>query len=295
MTQENENLKQETDDKGVSDNIKEVKDETSSLPQLNTFAPPSVSNSNDFSDIALAVKHLQEIQMLAQVFIKGGLCPIKNESDFTIAVITGKQLNLPFTTAITNIFPINGKPGMSAHLMRGLLLQNGITFNKDNDFEEIFAYYEGVKDAEGNIVAKKIKKAGTNEEVPIQRGLDFLSNIDQTKYAVGNKAKNRGTQYTFIRKVKQIDGTYSDVKVVSKFTMVDANIAQLDTGVNWTKYPQRMCDARAFSIGAREIASDVLFGMMSLSELADANNVPYTITESLEEEIIQDAVVVETK
>lgn len=63
------------------------------------------------------------------------------------------------------------------------------------------------------------------------------------------------------------------IKVVSKFTMVDANIAQLDTGVNWTKYPQRMCDARAFSIGAREIASDVLFGMMSLSELADANNV----------------------
>lgn len=285
MSETENNQPNEKVEQGVDDKVNN-KSELS----LHQTSAPSLS-SNDFSEVSNAVAHLKEIKQLAEVFIKGGLCPIKNENDFTIAVITGKQLNLPFTTSINNIFPVNGKPGMSAHLMRALLLQNGISFNKDNDFEEIFVYYEGVKDAEGNLVAKKIKVG--DKEVPVPRGTDFLSNIDQTKYIVGNQAKNRGTKYTFTRKLKQIDGSYKDIKVVSKFTMVDAVTAQLADGVNWTKYPQRMCDARSFTAGAREIASDILFGMMSLSELADANNVPYTITDSLEEEIIQDAVIVE--
>lgn len=52
------------------------------------------------------------------------------------------------------------------------------------------------------VILQQKLKAGTNEEVPIQRGLDFLSNIDQTKYAVGNKAKNRGDTIYFYKKSK---------------------------------------------------------------------------------------------
>ena len=286
---ENKNLSKDELEQGDLNKTKEVDNSKMFQPSLaSNSTPPSLSN--DFSEVSQAVAHLAEIKQLAEVFIKGGLCPIKNESDFTIAVITGKQLKLPFTTSINNIFPVNGKPGMSAHLMRALLLTNGIVFNKDNDFEEIFTYYEAVKDAEGNLTVKKIKTG--DKELPIPRGTDFLSNIDQSKYVVGNKAVNKGTQYTFTRQLRQLDGSYKDIKVVSSFTMVDAQTAQLADGTNWSKYPQRMCDARAFTIGAREIASDILFGMMSLSELGDTYNVPYTITDDLQEEIIQEAVIV---
>ena len=94
------------------------------------------------------------MKQLASVFVKGGLCPIKKEEDVIIAIITGNQLGLPYTTSINNIFPINGKPGMSAHLIRALLLQNGIVFNKDYDFEPMYQYYEGDLDANGKLVSE---------------------------------------------------------------------------------------------------------------------------------------------
>jgi hypothetical protein len=53
-----------------------------------------------------------------------------------------------------------------------------------------------------------------------------------------------------------------------------------------------MCDARAFTAGAREIASDIIFGMYSINELADTYDIPYTITDTLEESIVHDAVII---
>ena len=55
---------------------------------------------------------------------------------------------------------------------------------------------------------------------------------------------------------------------------------------NWTNYPARMCDARAFTSGAREIGSDITLGILSLSEMADTTTINYSISSTLEEAVI---------
>ena len=262
------------------------------LEPINTLTTPSAPTKDDFAGIAAAVKHLEAMKQLASVFVKGGLCPIKKEEDVIIAIITGNQLGLPYTTSINNIFPINGKPGMSAHLIRALLLQNGIVFNKDYDFEPMYQYYEGDLDANGKLVARKIEVAGKDKPQPILRGVATLDKIDETKYVAGRVEVDRVTQYTFTRMLKQANGEFKEIKVVSSFKMSEANTAGLLGKDNWKNYPVRMCDARAFTAGAREIASDIIFGMYSINELADTYDIPYTITDTLEEAIVQDAVIV---
>lgn len=292
---EQENLNNGVSNKGVSDsanqNLKDLSNDKS-LEKINTITTPVAPKQNDFSELAAAVKHLEQMKQLASVFVKGGLCPIKKEEDVIIAIITGNQLGLPYTTSINNIFPINGKPGMSAHLIRALLLQNGIVFNKDYDFEPMYQYYEGDLDANGKLVARKIEVAGKDKPQPILRGVATLDKIDETKYVAGRVEVDRVTQYTFTRMLKQANGEFKEIKVVSSFKMSEANTAGLLGKDNWKNYPVRMCDARAFTAGAREIASDIIFGMYSINELADTYDIPYTITDTLEEAIIQDAVIV---
>jgi hypothetical protein len=245
--------------------------------------------SEDFSTVRGAVAQLDDIDRLAEKFIGGALCPIKNKSDFTIAVITGNQLQLPFVTSINNIFPINGKPAMSTHLIRALLIKGGVTFNKDYDNEPMFNFFEGVKDAEGNLVAKKVKgkdSAGNEIEMPILRGCATLDQIDKEKYVPGNKEADRLTQYTFERMIKRPDGSFKTMTVVSRFKISEAYNAGLITESDksaWNKYPARMLDARASTIGGREIAPDIIFGMHSISELADANGMTYSMSDGMEE------------
>lgn len=275
----NETPNEEVIQKGVDEKNKAIQ-------AYNPTSTPTVT-SQDFSSVEYAVAQLENINRLAEVFVKGALCPLKNVSDITIAIITGNQLGLPFMTSINSIYPINGKPAMSTHLIRALLLQKGITIKKDFDFEPMFAFYEG-EIVEGKLVAKKIKtknNAGQEIEIPVQRGIAPISLIDTTKYVVGNKEVDRITQFTFERRLRQEDGTYKDMTVVSRFTMQDATRAGLTDKDNWIKYPPRMLDARASMVGSREIASDILFGMQSISELADANNIKYTMNENLEETI----------
>ena len=292
MTDMNENLNKGIEKEGVRDviNEEEAIKSNANAPSVisNNISAPAVPNSDDFSEIAEAVKYLDNMKTLAKVFIGGGLCAIKNESDFIIAIITGKQLGLPYTTSVNNIFPIKGKPAMSVHLMRALLLQKGVFFSKDYDYEPMYAYYEAETDeTTGKLVAKKLA------DKAIQRGVETSDKIDETKFVAGRKEVDRITQYTFKRMLKQLDGSYKELVLVSKFRMSDAATAGLLDGKdNWSNFPARMCDARAFATGSRECASDILFGMMSINELADANGVAYTITDSLEEEVIQDAEIV---
>lgn len=291
---EQENLNNGVIDKGVSDGVEQKLndlEQDKSLQKVNTISTPVAPKQDDFSGLASAVKHLEQMKQLAGVFVKGGLCPIKKEEDVIIAIITGNQLGLPYTTSINNIFPINGKPGMSAHLIRALLLQNGIVFNKDYDFEPMYQYYEGELDANGKLIAKKIEVAGKEKPQPILRGVAPIDKIDETKHVAGRVEVDRITQYTFTRMLKQANGEYEKIKVVSSFKMSEANTAGLLGKDNWKNYPVRMCDARAFTAGAREIASDIIFGMYSINELADTYDIPYTITDTLEESVIQEAVI----
>lgn len=244
--------------------------------------PTSLSTTtDDFSTIRGAVEQLENMKKLAEVYITGGLSPIKSVGDFVIAVITGNQLGLPFTISINNIFPINGKPAMSVHLIRALLLKAGITFEKTKDMSPVHQYYLTVeKDGK-----REVKKDGGGN--PILGGLDLYENINKDIYMVNPKPSNKVTEYVFTRMIRQIDGSYFKQRAKGSFSIQESINAGLSEKDNYKNYPARMLDARAFMIGAREIAADIIFGLYSVNELADANNIKYNIDESMNETIIE--------
>jgi len=58
-------------------------------------------------------------------FVPNGLRGKDNGAKVAAAILTGRELGLPPMTALASIHMINGKPGISAEMMRGLVLQAG--------------------------------------------------------------------------------------------------------------------------------------------------------------------------
>lgn len=279
---ENENVKQtEEREVGVSNTLPATSARDSDVTSL-------MSATDDFQYIEKLSQQMENLQKIGEVFVKGTLCAAKTIPDFVVATITGQQLKLPMMTSVNNIINISGKSALATHLMRALILRAGITYEKVCDFTPMYVYYEGEKDPDnpGQLRAKKIKaNAEDLKGTPIPRGMGTLEDMDDTKFVAGRAEVDRVTKYVFTRMLRQSDGSYKEMKVTSYFTMGDASKAGLLDKDNYQKYPARMLDARAFAIGAREIGSDVLFGMYTIAEIADANGVSYAMSESFNEEV----------
>lgn len=259
--------------------VKEKVGEESKTVQImevnkNYLPSPTVLQNDGFSQVRQANQALEEIKALAAVICKSKLSPLKTVEDVTLAIITGQQYGFNFMNSVANIFPINGKPTLSVHLHRALILNAGIFFKKDYDFEPMFIYIQTDKDG-------KVLKNGENQPYI----LGTFTKDNAPAYSVtNNKAVDRITQYTFKRQLKQPDGTFEKLEVVSRFKM--SNATHLMEKDNWINYPERMLDARAFGIGSKEIGADILFGIYTISELADTYNIPYVIDENLQETIL---------
>lgn len=232
------------------------------------------SEENSFALVKQTAEHLKYIREIAEELVRSSLCPFKKVEDAMLAIITGQQYNFPFMTSINNIYVVNNRSAMSTHLHRALIIQHKIMFKKIYNYEPIYKF-----------VIKKDKGDGIKENIPI--GIGTLAE-KQEGWVAGTEPVDRITKYKFTRLIKQIDGSFEKLETESEFKLSDATQAGLSTKDNWKNFPQRMLDARAFSIGAKEIGSDVLLGIYTISELADLNNTPYTISPNLEEEIIRD-------
>jgi hypothetical protein len=225
---------------------------------------PTTQNNTFTSDLIV-------LQKYAEYAVTSGLCPLKKNSDVVQAILTGRELGLSPIVSINNIFPIAGKPAISTHIIKGLLITNDILFEKSIDYKPVYGYLKEVKNDKGEV-----------KQVPAGSGFleDKPSEFKQTPSPI-----DYITEYTFSRIKKRIDGSFKEIISSSRFSMKDAQIAELLDKDVWKKYPKRMLEARAFIIGAREIASDIIFGMYSVNELADSNNVEYNISANLEESV----------
>ena len=83
------------------------------------------------------------------------------------------------------------------------------------------------------------------------------------------------TEYEFTR-FKRIYGKIVETHAVGHFSYTEANTADLFTKDTFKKYTRIMIGHRAFMYGARDIASDILMGVMSDDELSEVfvNSVP---------------------
>ena len=192
------------------------------------------------------------------------------------------QYNFPFMTSINNIYPINGKPSMSTHLHRALVLKHKIFFQKTEDFVPVYQFGLLASDGKSfDMVEQNIK--GVIKKIPRQLKTGTLAEKGDNFGII--KEVDRVTKYKFIRYLEMPDKSFEKLEIFSEYKMSDADKAGLLEKDNWIKHPQYMLDARAFSKGSREIASDILLGIYTINELADDANVSYTVSSSLEETV----------
>lgn len=83
------------------------------------------------------------------------------------------------------------------------------------------------------------------------------------------------TEYKFTR-YKEICGKTVEIHSVGHFSYSEANVAGFFEKDTYKKYARIMIGHRAFSLGAKEIASDILMGVMETSELKLVEDVPIT-------------------
>lgn len=85
-------------------------------------------------------------------------------------------------------------------------------------------------------------------------------------YRIPNKAVDFITAYEITRIVKN-----KEVTSIGRFSYSDAVQAEMFEKDSYKKYPRILIGHRAFTLAARDIASDILFGVMETTELKITN------------------------
>lgn len=237
---------------------------------------------------------------------KGG---IKSIADGLAILARAQDLQLPFTTCIEHIHVINGKTGIDIHIIKSLLSRAGIVWKCTKDYVPQYQYTDGnTIYIETQIpqycvkcrTAKEAIEATTDDIVgiyPVQWFTDLKGNIynefevsDKCVKAVNRqhalKIANEGkfpiiripaqpvdyvTEYEFTRS-RTINGKKVIQTAISHYSHSEALSAGLFDKDTYKKYPRILISHRAFTLGARDIASDLLMGSMETTELKIINN-----------------------
>lgn len=236
---------------------------------------------------------------------------IKSIPDGLSVLMRAQDLQLPFSTCIEHIHVINGKTGVDVHIIKTLLLRAGVTWECTKDYTPQYQYTDGnTVYLETQLpdycvkcrTAEDAIKATTDDIVgvyPVHWYMDLKGNIynefqvsDKCVKAINKthaqKLVSEGkypiirvpaqpidyvTEYEFSRCIKQIDGSVRKMTAKSRFSYSEAQAADLFTKETYKKYARVLIGHRAFTLGARDIASDVIMGVMEKSELQIIENV----------------------
>ncbi len=244
---------------------------------------------------------------------KGGLTSVE---DGLAMLMRAQDLKLPFSTCLEHIHVINGKTGVDIHVIKALLLRAGtISWECTKDYVPLYEYTDGnsvyVEDKLPSyaIKCKSKKEADIKNKEAIDNGIDelyvypvmYFKGYDNNIYKsyqwhsalaialnaahaaelqkvgkipifrIPNQPIDYVTEYVFKRK---INGT--EMTAIGKFTYSEALVAGLFDKDTYVKYGRILIGHRAFSYGARDVASDLLFGVMETTELKIVNGMSIT-------------------
>ena len=142
-----------------------------------------------------------------------------------------------------------------------------------NIYDNVYVYpVKWYQDFSGNIYKDyqlNTSKFGIAANKP--QAMEIQKNGKIPVYRIPNKPIDYITEYEFSRKING-----KEVTACGKFTYLEALAADLFTKDTYKKYPRILISHRAFTYGARDIASDVLFGVMETSELKITYGAPLT-------------------
>lgn len=232
---------------------------------------------------------------------KGG---IKSVNEGLAVLMRANDLQLPFSSCIEHIHVINGKTGVDIHIVKSLLSRAGIVWETTKDYVPQYQYTDGntiynETQLPQYVVkcrsAKEAEEKTTDEVVgiyPLRYYQDLKGNIFN-EFQVGEKwvkATNKFhamkliqegaypviripatpidyvTEYSFTR-YRTVLGKEIVTHAKGHFSFTEAQTAEFFSKDTYKKYARIMIGHRAFMLGARDIASDIIMGVMSTDEL----------------------------
>lgn len=239
---------------------------------------------------------------------------IKSIGDGIAIMQRANDLGLPFSTCVEHIHVINGKTGVDVHIIKALLLKaGGITWKQTKDMTPLYKYTDGSNvylehqlPLQCRIVASKEKAEAIKD--PDVIGVWMLKTYQDLKGNVFNEFEINDNCIIALNKIQAVnlakDGKYPIISIpqppydyiteyeftrrriwngkeivsncTSHFNYSEAVKAEFFTKDTYKKYGRQMIAHRAFSLGAREIASDLIMGCLETSELNLIVNEPIT-------------------
>lgn len=262
-----------------------------------------VNHARGFSSINLFdAKQQAAAEMLITKIMRSEKGGVKSVNDGLAILMRAQDLGLPFSTCIEHIHVINGKTGTDIHIIKALLSRAAITWELTKDYIAQYEYTDGFNVYAENLLPDFCIKATNADEAakkseadtehvyvyPVKWYQDFNGNTyreyqltEHHQVAVNQKHANNiiaqkkipitripakpidfVTEYDLCRIVNG-----KEVHAIGHFSYSEAQAAGMFTKDTYQKYARILIGHRAFTYAARDIASDILFGVMETSEL----------------------------
>ena len=255
-------------------------------------------------------KQLAQAEVFLKKVIASDKGGIKSVNEGLAVLMRAQDLQLPFSTCIEHIHVINGKTGVDVHIIKSLLSRAGVTWKCTKDYTPQYQYTDGntiyleTQLPEYCVKCRTAKDAEskTTDDVvgvyPVKWFTDLKGNIynefqvsDKCVVAINKqhaaKLASEGkfpiiriaaqpidfvTEYKFTR-YKMINGKEREITCRSHFSFSEAQTAELFKKETYIKYARILIGHRAFTLGARDIGSDLLMGVMESGELKIVENI----------------------
>ena len=259
---------------------------------------------------------------------KGG---VKSVNEGLAILMRAQDLQLPFSTCIEHIHVVSGKTVADIHIIKSLLSRAGVTWECTKDYTPQYQYTDGntiymetqlpdycvrCRTAEQAIKLTEDSKGDNIGVYPVKWYTD-LSGKKYNEFQISDKCviainpahaqklKQEGkfpiiripavpidyvTEYKFTR-YKIVHNKTIEVNATSHFSYSEALSAGFFEKDTYKKYARIMIGHRAFTLGARDIASDVLMGVQEETENAIINgeNIDYAVETADYEEVSQES------
>ena len=260
-----------------------------------------VFNLLDENQLAAAEVFLKKLMTTE----KGG---IKSVNEGLALIMRAQDLQLPFSSCIEHIHIVSGKTVADIHIIKSLLSRAGVTWECTKDYTPQYQYTDGntiyletqlpdycVKCQTAD-KATKLSEESNGDKIgvyPVKWYTDLAGKkynefqiSDKCKVAINpthaQKLKAEGafpviripavpidyvTEYKF-KRFHRIMGKIVEQNAISHFSYTEAVTADFFSKDTYKKYARIMIGHRAFTLGARDIASDILMGVLEETESA---------------------------
>lgn len=301
-------------------NDKKVTTKVSELPVKSTSGI-----SNNLAKLDLTTQEgMLAFETFAEQYIRSDKSGLKSKADVLSIFCRAQDLGLPFTGCAEHIHVINGKTGVDIHIIKALLSRAACYWECLKDYQALYEYTDGFNVFNEINLPEYCVRCNTKEEAekfandnpdsnkmyvyPVRYFRDLNGNtykdyqlnnkqfqiiINKSQaaevqkggkipvYRIPNQPIDYITQYKIYRNIAGVImtsiGSYSYSEAMS------AGLFEKDT---YKKYPKILIGHRAFTLAARDIASDVLMGVMETTELKSISNTPLEDSDIVDAEVI---------